>query len=70
MSAVLLDDRVARMLSTSRREVRSLSRSVFIGYGELACALRDAFVEFLGDSPLFAQEARPLQPDGSRRHPD
>ena len=64
MNAVLLDDRVAGMLSTSKREMRSRSRSVFIGYGELAYALRDAFVEFLGDSPLFAQEARLSQPDG------
>ena len=35
----------------------------FIGYGELARALRDAFIQFLGGSPLFG-EVCVLQTDG------
>ena len=50
------------ILSTSRREFVLAFAQCFIGYGELACALRNAFVQFFDDSPFSVRYAccRPM----------
>ena len=43
------------MLSTTKRELRSLSRQCLIGDDELMCPLREAFLEVVGDAKQRVQ---------------